>query len=779
MSAVPELGAEVHALTDDLRAAVDAGEVQVHYLPIVDLRDGTVRGVEALARWCPDDQVIEAEVFLDLAERSGAIVAIGRHVVETACAEVAAWNRQHGDRPPLRLAVNLSMPQATAADLVEHLAAAIADTELDPALLTIDLPEPCLQLLGDDGDRLLRRLRTLGVRVALDDFGTAATPLPQLQHRVDELKIDRSFVGRMDDDAAAAAIVRGILALGRSLGVSVVAEGVERPAQEQMLRTLRCEAAQGWLYARPAPDLAAVVDAAAVEAARSLDRRLPGHGELWAGIATPGAAARLVEAVFEVAPIGMVLVDGNGQHMALNPAAAELLGHPAEDLAGRSCWEIVHPADLQADLEGTDQLLRGETTSYRLEQRAIGADGVERWVEVTVSGIPGDHRARGEAPRLLRQIRGIAEERRTGEDAALLGAVIEASPDALAITDVHGRCTHWNRAAEQLLGWSSAEMVGQPVSRLVSAGGQMALARAISDAVNGRVGRWPEAYLVGSDGKRREVDVILGPVLDGSGQVVGIVALGRDVAELRAGTRALREAHEALAAHAADLSAVNERLGAFATTLTHDLLQPVAAVDGFLGLLRSHADELTEEHRDWLQRAIHSKERIAEAIQALHRAATEGELDLVPLALGPAVEAVARDLGLPAGAVDVSAVSTLLVRVDHGLLARIVANLLQNASRYRHPDRPLQVVLTCRGDGVEGYRTIVVTDNGQGLADEELESVFERGVRGRAAGATLGTGTGLATVRSLVERMGGQAWAEPHDDGARLCLRLRSSTSDD
>src|SRR5690606_22164816 len=119
-----------------------------------------------------------------------------------------------------------------------HLADAIADTGLDPALLTIDLPEPCLQQLGDDGDRLLRSLRALGVRVALDDFGTAATPLPQLQRRVDELKIDRSFVGRMDADPAAAAIVRGVLALGRSLGVTVVAEGVERPAQEQMLRTL-------------------------------------------------------------------------------------------------------------------------------------------------------------------------------------------------------------------------------------------------------------------------------------------------------------------------------------------------------------------------------------------------------------------------------------------------------------------------------------------------------------------------------------------------------------
>ncbi|MGV3759479.1 MAG: EAL domain-containing protein [Actinomycetota bacterium] len=778
MTTIPDLDDGIHDLAEDLAVAAAAGEVQVHYLPTVGLADGAVHGVEALARWCPDDQVIEAEVFLELAERSGAIVAIGRHVLHTACTEVAAWNRQPGERDPLHLSVNLSPAQAVDPSIVDDLAEAIATSGLDPALLTIDLPEPCLRDLGEAGDRLLRAFAGLGVRVALDDFGTAATALPLLQDRVDELKVDRSFVARMDQDPGAAAIVRSVLALGRALGVSVVAEGVERPAQEQMLRTLRCEAAQGWLYARPSHDLAAVVEAAQQAATRSLDRRLPGHGELWAGIATPGAAARLVEAVFEVAPIGMVLVDGHGRHVAANPAAADLLGHPAADLTQRSCWEIIHPADLQADLEGTDRLLRGEATSYRLEQRAVGADGVERWVEVTVSGIPGDHRARGEAPRLLRQIRSIAEERRAGEDAALLGSVIEASPDALAITDVHGRCTHWDRAAGRLLGWTADEMAGQPVSRLVTPNGQMALARAISAAVQGSVGRWPEASLVGADGERREVDVILGPVLDGEGQVDGIVALGRDIAELRAGNRALREAHEALAAHAADLSAANERLGAFAATLTHDLLQPVAAVDGFLGLLRNHAEELTDDHRDWLEHAIRGKERIAEAITALHRAATEAELDLVPLALGTAVEEVARDLGLGEGSVDTSAVGRLLVRADHGLLARILANLLQNAGRYRHPDRPLQVTVTARDDGDDGFRTIVVTDNGQGIAADELDEVFERGVRGRAASGTLGTGTGLATVRTLVERLGGSAWAEPHEGGARICLRLRCSGSD-
>jgi signal transduction histidine kinase len=119
-------------------------------------------------------------------------------------------------------------------------------------------------------------------------------------------------------------------------------------------------------------------------------------------------------------------------------------------------------------------------------------------------------------------------------------------------------------------------------------------------------------------------------------------------------------------------------------------------------------------------------------------------------------------------------VGTVLVRADHGLLMRVLSNLLQNSARYRHPERDLEVTVTCRSDAADGFRTIVVTDNGQGIQDDELESVFVRGVRGRASGASIGTGTGLATVRSLVERMGGRAWAEPHPDGARVCLHLRS-----
>lgn len=765
------MDAEPHLTADDLRDAVARGEIRVHYLPVVELAQGTVIGVEALARWHRGDEVLDAGAFLDVALKTGAIVPLGRTVIEQACSAVASWNTRHPDRRPLQVAVNLSLHQLLEPDSVDHMARALQRSGLDPTLLFVEMGEDSLSELGEALTPTLQALRDLGVGMVVDDFGTGATSLVALQqHPMQALKIDRSFVARMDQDDQAAAIVRGIAHLGQDLGLGLVAEGVERPAQEQMLWSLGCQVAQGWLYARAAEDLDAVVEEAGTAAATSLARRPADHHELWAGMSTPGSAARFVEAVFEASPIGMVLIDDTGRHLAVNPAAAELLGRLPAELDGTACWEVVHPTDLSEDLAGMEALLRGECTSYVVEERVVDAGGNARWVEVTVSGLTGYNLARGQSPRLLRQLRSIADERQAGEDAAALRSIIAASPDALVIADSTGRCSHWNRAAEALFGWTEAQMVGQPLSRLVGAGDQLALAHVLADATTGRPVRWEDATWVSSTGEPRPVDVTVGPIHDAEAGVVGLVALARDATDQRAAHEALREAHRALETHAGELGAANDRLEAFASTLTHDLLQPVAALDGFLTLLDQHATELQDDHRDWLQRAIRGKARLRDAITALHRAATEPELSLAPLAVGPVVDEVLEDVGRGIDELHVASDRLPIVLADRGLLTQVLANLLQNSLRYRQPGRPLRVAVDAQADGAAWV--ISVTDNGLGIADDERTRVFERGVRGRSAEATTGTGTGLATVRDLMRRMDGEVWADPHEGGARICLRL-------
>jgi PAS domain S-box-containing protein len=765
-------------LTADLQGAVERDELRVHYLPIVALADGQVIGVEALARWHHDGRILDTQQFIALAEKTGRMVEIGRWVMRRACDDVARWSREHPDRMPLRLAVNLSLHQLSAPDAVEHLAEMLRETHLDPTQLSLEMSEDSLHELGHAVGPMLLALKQLGVRLSVDDFGTGASSLVAIQrYQLDELKIDRSFVAQMDSDGDAATIVRGVVRLAQSLGLDTVAEGVERPAQEQMLRALGCEAAQGWLYARPGDDLAATIALAEEAALGSLERKPAEHRELWDGVPTALSATRFVEAVFESAPIGMALVDETGRHLAANPSAARILGRETDEVLRMTCWEMVHPEDLQADLAGMDRLLRGEGTTYSVEERVIGADGRPRWVEVTVSGVPGDHQANGTRARLLRQIRSIEDSRRVNEDAAVLRSVVTASPDALIITDELGRCTLWNPAADRLFGWTEKDMLGAPLSRLVDPGSQLHLARALGDAAAGQAVRWPDATWIDASGQPCAVDVTIGPIVDASGGLIGLVAVARDVADQRAAAQALTDAHEALGLHAAELAAANVRLGTFARTLSHDLMQPVAALDGFLSLLDRDADELTEDHRSWLAGALRGKDRVSQAIDALYRNAVDDDLPLVPVELDRVVGELAPTLVAELEDAELLIGDLPVVAADRGFVTQVLANLVQNAGRYRSEDRPLVIRIEARSDGPTSW-VVVVADTGKGISTDELEAVFEPGRRGRSAAGTAGTGTGLATVRTLMQRMGGDIWAEPEPSGGvRMCLRFQSPAS--
>jgi PAS domain S-box-containing protein len=757
----------------DAAMGVDGGAVlEVHYLPIVGLGDGQVIGVEALARWLRDGVALDTGRVVALAEKTGGIVQIGREVIQRACQDVATWNADHPERVPLRLAVNVSLHQLTETDAVARLEELLTSTGLDPHLLALEVSEDSLHELGHAVGPTLLALKHLGIRLSVDDFGTGASSLVALQrYQLDELKIDRSFVAQMDGDGDAAAIVRGVVRLAQSLGLSTVAEGVERPAQEQMLRGLHCEAAQGWLYSHPGADLAAVVTAAEQAAVRSLARKPVDHQELWDGMPTAGTAARFVEAMFEASPIGMALVDDAGRHVAVNPAAARLLGRTPAELQDMTCWETVHPEDLQADLAGLDRLLRGECHTYMVEERVVGADGRARWVEVTVSGVPGDHLANGAPARLLRQVRCTEDSRRANEDAAVLRSVFTTSPDALLLTDQLGRCTLWNGTAERLLGWSSTDMLGSSITRLVGPDDQLRMARVLGDAASGLPVRWPDATWVRADGEPIAVDVAVGPITDADGGLVGLVAVARDVTDQRTAEAALRDAHEELSLHATEMAAANMRLESFAGTLSHDLLQPVVVLDGFLSLLARDSSELSEEHASWLAGAVRGKQRLREAIEALHRHATQDEVPLSVLDLGRLVGDVVPGLVADIGDAELVVGDLPSVRADQGLVTQVLANLVQNAGRYRHDQRPLVIDVGARSEG--SSHVVVVADNGKGISTDELERVFDPGARGRSSAGIEGTGTGLATVRTLMQRMGGEAWAEPGPaGGVRMCLRF-------
>jgi EAL domain-containing protein (putative c-di-GMP-specific phosphodiesterase class I) len=231
----------------DLRRAAARGEFELHYQPLLDLRQGTVLGFEALLRWRhPERGLVPPDAFIPLAEETGLIAPIGDWVLKTACRDAAGWPGAY------TVAVNLSPAQFRDGNLVESVGSAMQAAGLPPSRLELEITESVL--LADNSATLeaLHKLRRLGVRIAMDDFGTGYSSLSYLRSfPFDKIKIDRSFVRDLEGNAESAAIVRAILGLGRTLGLATTAEGVETESQLDYIRAQGCDQAQGYLVSRP------------------------------------------------------------------------------------------------------------------------------------------------------------------------------------------------------------------------------------------------------------------------------------------------------------------------------------------------------------------------------------------------------------------------------------------------------------------------------------------------------------------------------------------------
>ena len=239
-------------LESDLYLALDDNQFRLVYQPIVELETERVVGFEALLRWHhPTRGVIVPDVFIPIAEDNGSIVAIGAWVLIEACRTGAMWHQRYPDLQ-LSMAVNLSGRQMASADIVEQVRGALRQSGLPPAALVLELTETVLVKDAVTAGQRLRELRDLGVKLAIDDFGTGYSSLSYLrQFPVDILKIDRSFVNTISDRDEIPAIVRGLLDLGKTLKLEIVAEGIELGVQRDSLRDEHCGFGQGFLFARP------------------------------------------------------------------------------------------------------------------------------------------------------------------------------------------------------------------------------------------------------------------------------------------------------------------------------------------------------------------------------------------------------------------------------------------------------------------------------------------------------------------------------------------------
>jgi diguanylate cyclase (GGDEF)-like protein/PAS domain S-box-containing protein len=239
-------------LETDLRRALEREELRLLYQPLVSLHSGRIEGFEALLRWRhPERGDIPPLEFIPIAEETGLILPIGRWVIEQCCAQVARWSGDPGNAG-LTMAINLSPVQFAQPDLAEHLAHTLGACGVNPSRIRLELTEGVLLEDEEAAIRVLHQLREIGVGLCMDDFGTGYSSLGYL-HRfpLDILKVDRSFVSRMDRDPRSGQLVHAIINLSHILGVRVVAEGVETGEQLEALREMGCDHVQGFLIAEP------------------------------------------------------------------------------------------------------------------------------------------------------------------------------------------------------------------------------------------------------------------------------------------------------------------------------------------------------------------------------------------------------------------------------------------------------------------------------------------------------------------------------------------------
>jgi EAL domain-containing protein (putative c-di-GMP-specific phosphodiesterase class I) len=248
----PEMDAKVkarHQLEVELRQAISAGAMEVHYQPCINLLDDRITGCEALLRWRhPQRGFISPAEFIPIAEDTGLINQLGEWVLATACADATNWPDD------VKLAVNVSPSQFKSGTLPLRVASALAAAGLPASRLELEITEAVLIRDDEAALAILHQLRALGVRIALDDFGTGYSSLSYLQRfPFDKIKIDRCFVDRIADSEASTSIVRAVVDLAAARRMKTTAEGVETEEQRRLLRSLGCTEMQGWLFSKARP----------------------------------------------------------------------------------------------------------------------------------------------------------------------------------------------------------------------------------------------------------------------------------------------------------------------------------------------------------------------------------------------------------------------------------------------------------------------------------------------------------------------------------------------
>lgn len=438
----PELDARI---ARRLSRALSIGALDVHYQPIVELPSGRVLGVEALARWTDSDLgPVTPDVFIRVAEECGLIGKLGAYVLDRACRDAVEWTGGRPEGPTV--SVNVSAMQLAADDIVAVVRRALTRSGLPAARLCLEITESAAIDDLEACAARLESLRALGVRVALDDYGTGHSSLTLLRRLpVDVLKIDRSFVERVTTDALDAVLVRLVIDTAHSLGLRVCAEGIETEEQARQLVALGADRAQGWLFGRPEPTSAALVQklwsdkGAAVDETSRPELLLGGSEELIV-VTTADYRIRYISA---------------SSHAMLGYMPAEAVGESVLDFLESEYAHQIKPIG-----ESAGSLGNGE---YRVRHR----DGSVRWLACRSQPLAETGGRGREFLFVAKDITAAAQAKRAlAESEAKFREAFDGAPIGMAINRLDGTFLDVNQTLAELLGYTTEQMMSLTVANI-------------------------------------------------------------------------------------------------------------------------------------------------------------------------------------------------------------------------------------------------------------------------------------------------------------------------
>jgi diguanylate cyclase (GGDEF)-like protein/PAS domain S-box-containing protein len=734
----------------DLHKAIEQEELLLHYQPKVNLKTGKITGVEALLRWNhPELGMIPPGTFIPVAEETGLIIPIGEWALREACKQNKRWQQKGFSTS---ISVNLSAKQFTQTNLDEMVAKILEETQLEPQFLELEITESMTASI-ERTINALQKLKRLGVRISIDDFGTGFSSLNYLQKfPVDTLKIDQSFVQRVNTNPNDETIVKTIISMAHNLNLSVVAEGIETKEQLVFLQQHLCDEGQGHFFTKAIP--ASVLEnkwAEVQQMVKEFGLSQDLNERMWAEELVRTARKELNESLR--LQQGMTFkfkkINGHFIHTLCDGELLYRLGLIPSLVVGKHLAEFLPKEDAAQKEVYYQRAWNGEEhVSYEGEMNGVA-------YLAALSPI----KRGGEVIEVIASCIDITERRKA--EKALLESenkyrlITENMTDLIILFDLNGTCTYASPSHQTVLGYSSDYFVGNDTSELIHPEDNPIILKQFTEIIQTCTPSKTELRLLHANGDWRVVECTGTPVVGENGEVEHIMVVGVDITEKRRTEELLSKSEK--------LSLVGE----LAAGVAHEIRNPMTSIKGFIQLFQQ--GNIRDEY---FEVVLAEFDRIEEIIKEFLSLAKPQEIQLSKVSIPNLLKEIRTLIESEAHLNNVE----FLLEVENDLppilcdanqIKQVLLNLCKNSMEAFAPNRKGIIKISALIE--QDQLLIKVSDNGIGISEERLKRLGEPFYSNKEKGTGLGL---MICLRIIKQHNGTITFQSKENQGTNVYIRL-------